>query len=172
MEKMCSLSPNDMDLSGCFWLGLSIVEWATVIGGLAIITGLVKWVIKAQSGGSLPKIKSFRALCREIEPLLDDNTRIFRTFGPNSGKGDGLPKIVRTDLTAWEDIRHQIADNNSEIKNLLNSGQKLIPSDYHLLFQRWISHIDAFNAHLGDPDVDYREHQFPTDVIGIIRKNA
>ena len=153
-------------------MGLSLVEWMTVISGLTAFISILRWVVNAQSGERLPRIKSFRALCREIEPMLDDNTRIFNTFGPNSGKGVGLPKIVRTDLTAWEVIRRQIAHNNAQIKDLLVSSQKLIPSDHHLLFQRWISHIDAFNAHLGDTSVDYREHQFPTDIVEIIHKNA
>lgn len=58
--------------------------------------GLYRWLtdqpkIVPAKLGTMKKLQpkkalsSFRALCRRLKPLLDDNYRIFRDFGPNSG---------------------------------------------------------------------------------------
>jgi hypothetical protein len=166
------MSLDGIDLSGCSALGLSIVDWATVLGGLAILIALARWVFRWQSANRSQKINSFSELCRSLCPLMDDNSRIFNNFGPNSGAGDGRPKAIRFDMTAWNAIKAEIGCNNQKLKFLISSNSDLVPVDHRYIFQRWISHIDAFAAHLHDINVDYRHHQFPADVITIVHDNA
>lgn len=169
-NKSCSLRTANIDLSECSALGLDIAEWATILGGIAILIGLAKWLTGKFRTNAAPKIGSFEGLRKTLRPFVDDNTRIFRTFGPNSNAADGLPKLVRTDLTAWNEIKPQIAANNRKIKKLISNNFALVPTGRMFIFERWLSHIDAFEAHLKNSDVDYRQHQFPIEVLAMVHE--
>jgi hypothetical protein len=172
MKRTCQVSLNGIDLSGCSALGLSIVDWATLLGGLALLIALARWMLRWLIANRTQKINTFRELCRSLSPLMDDNSRIFNNFGPNSGTGDGRPKAIRYDMTAWNAIKTEIGCNNQKLKFLISRHSDLVLVDHEYVFQRWISHIDAFAAHLRDVNVDYRHHQFPADVITIVHDNA
>ena len=103
---------------------------------------------------------------------MDENYRIFSQFGPNSGQSDGLPKNVRFQLKVWYQLREQIVENNTRIRELLKSNLEAVPLEYNPIFLQWLNHIDAFRAHVLDPSADYREHQFPKSVSEIVTRNA
>ena len=116
-------------------------------------------------------VNNFRALCKTLKPLLDDNFRVFRDFGPNSGADSKGP--VRYSLASWYALRKsQILPNNKRIRELIVQHRNLIPADHTEIFDRFISHIDAFETHVADEKVDYREHQFPSEITALINANA
>jgi hypothetical protein len=115
--------------------------------------------------------KKFSLLCRDIKPLLDENARIFRDFGPNSGADAEGP--VRWDLTAWHQLRvSKIAPNNVRIRDLIKTHPDAVPAEKRNLFDSLLSHIDAFEAHISDSKIDYRDHQFPKEIVAIINQTA
>lgn len=119
----------------------------------------------------VPHERSFAALCKLIWPLVDENGRIFRDFGPNSGAALSGEKArsVRFDLSLWRIRREQIGQNNDMIAAYLREYADVVPGIHSDVFSRWLSHIDAFRIHLQNELVDYREHQFPAEVVGIIK---
>lgn len=120
-----------------------------------------------------PDKRSFSDLCRSLWPLMEDNRRIFEDFGPNSGAAHSgaEEKIVRHDLSLWRSRRPAIGVNNELIAKEIRSYADVIPEAHEKLFRKWLSHIEAFAAHLADDDVDYREHQFPRQVVEIIKEH-
>jgi hypothetical protein len=128
-------------------------------------------VKKLSSKRTIASIPNFQFLCRELKPLLDDNYRVFRDFGPNSGAGSKGP--VRYNLNAWYALREsQIVPNNQQIREMIVEHRNVIPGKYKAIFERLISHIDAFQAHVGDSSIDYREHQFPAEIVDIINSSS
>jgi hypothetical protein len=115
--------------------------------------------------------KTFSLLCRDLKPLIDDNGRIFRDFGPNSGADSTGP--VRFDLTAWHELRcSKIVPNNARIRDLIKAHYNTLPAEQRQLFDSLLSHIDAFEAHVANPNIDYRDHQFPKVIVDIINTNS
>lgn len=113
---------------------------------------------------------SFVELCSILRPLVAENSRIFKDFGPNSGRpltGE-TGRQVRFDLSLWHRKRGDIGRNNDIISEFIKSNLNLVPGQHRELFSKWLSHIEAFSAHLQNPEVDYREHQFPIAVLKII----
>jgi hypothetical protein len=119
-------------------------------------------------------INTFPALCRALLPIVQENGRLFRDFGPNSGRQNtDEPTIaVRFDLRIWYAKRIEIAENNSKIKVTVLGARQLIPDAHSSLFNKWLSHIDAFEIHLKDCTIPYTEHQFPVGVIDVIETNS
>jgi hypothetical protein len=103
---------------------------------------------------------------------MEDNRRIFQDFWPNSGADNSgsSAKAVRFDLSLWYGKRDTIVCNNNIISNHIRSNIDLIPEAHLHIFEKWLSHIDAFALHVHDDTIDYREHQFPKDVISIVRE--
>ena len=68
---------------------------------------------------------------------MDENYRIFSRFGPNGGRGDGLPKTVRFQLGVWYKLREKIAENNKNIHALITKNFSVIPLMYRADFTQW-----------------------------------
>jgi hypothetical protein len=166
------------DFSTCKALGFDIPGWigiSTAVIGIAFF--MFRWLRRPVDAEDYkiawrPWRSRFHRLCAEIAPLMDENGRMFREFGPNSGRGDGLPKAVRYNLSIWEQIIPKIALNNSTIKSLINSNFEAIPNRHRAMFREWVYHIDAFEAHSLDSAADYRNNQFPSGVVNIVHKYA
>jgi hypothetical protein len=113
----------------------------------------------------------FLLLCRAILPIFEDNWRIFRDFGPNSGADGSGP--LRQNVESWYEIRRsKIVPNNARIRALVSDHRPHIPDEHRRLFERLLSHIDAFEAHVANDRVDYRDHQFPKEIVEIVRQNG
>jgi hypothetical protein len=115
---------------------------------------------------------TFSSVCKVIWPYMEDNRRIFQDFWPNSGADNSgsSAKAVRFDLSLWYGKRDTIVCNNNIIANHIRSNINLIPEAHLHIFEKWLSYIDAFALHVHDNTIDYREHQFPKDVISIVRE--
>lgn len=177
----CQRAWEALDLSNCKPLGLDAATWIAVLTAfVAASVFVVRWVRRRKRSANLDNRKvsrslwrsRFRNLCRSIKPIMDENYRIFSRFGPNSGRGDGLPKMVRSDLGIWYQMRETIVENNAQIRALITNNLSEIPVDYRPIFHRWLDHIDAFRAHVLDNEADYREHQFPRGASDIVNRHA
>lgn len=181
LASVCAGAMRAYDLSACKPLGLDASTWIAVLSALVALCfyagrKLTKWRRSEKPDSyhirrSLTQSR-FRKLCAALKPLMNDNYRIFARFGPNSGRGDGLPKTVRYELGIWYQSRKKIVENNAKIGSLITSNLSAIPSEFQYSFSQWLDHIDAFSAHVEDPSADYREHQFPKEVSSIVSRYA
>jgi hypothetical protein len=177
--QQCLNALQAHDLSMCKPLGIALEGWAAILPVLAGVVfffgrAMGRWAARPSDPDRIqvrPWRTRFQSLCRAIRPLMDENGRIFREFGPNSGAG-GPARVVRYDLGIWNQLIPTIVENNARIRNLIGANIKAIPQRYAHLFHRWINHIDAFEAHAQDPLADYGHHQFPAEVVNIITRNA
>jgi hypothetical protein len=164
----CARAASSGSLPDCKPFGFTIVDWLTILASLASILGGLYWLInRILLKVDQARIRNFKTLRKAIRPLMEDNSRIFSEFGPNSGahsKGS-----VRFDVSVWKRARFTIGENNLEISRLIRDHQDLIPARHRKTFGNWLTHIDAFAAHLEDETVDYRNHQFPAAIPDIIR---
>ncbi|EMF7366339.1 hypothetical protein ABMY33_21435 [Vibrio vulnificus] len=110
--------------------------------------------------------KSLRKAASAIRPLLDENRRIFMTFGPNSGSGS--TGDLRHDMSLWEELKKtQIVPNNDKIRNILDSVSEFSQSE-QVTVSDIKSHIEAFKKHCEDPEFDYSNNQFPQSFADLI----
>ncbi len=181
LGSVCSKAMRAYDLSACKPLGLDAATWIAVLTLLApVLFFFGRLIIRRLRNSEVNSYyirrsltrSRFRKLCAALKPLMDENYRIFSSFGPNGGRGDGLPKNVRHELGIWYQARKKIVENNAIIRSFITSNFRAIPPDFRLLFSLWLDHIDAFYAHVQDPSADYREHQFPRDVSSIVSQYA
>lgn len=84
------------------------------------------------------------------------------TFGPRSNADAESPE--KFDLKAWQRARLTIGKNNSEILALIRENANHIPKRWQNAFTDWKNHIIAFQAHLDDSKVDYRNYQFQKEI--------
>jgi hypothetical protein len=171
MYTICKSAIERGDLRICEPLGLSLADWATILGLLLAIAGGLKFLggpiarrlVNRRDAG---RFRSFKGLSSAVRRLAHENKRIFRTFGPKSGAADD--GFDRFDVAAWHQARLNIRTNNERILLLLQNNIDLVPARYLQTFTEWINHIEAFSAHLNDPNVDYRHHRFPDKLDAIL----
>lgn len=176
--EICARAVHTADLSTCKPLGFDLLGWITI---LTAVVGVIFFVIRrgetsasASPSATIPWRpwrSRFRAVCATIKPMMDENGRLFEEFGPNSGR-DGGPKKVRYDLSVWKQTLPKIVGNNAKIREVIEANRPAIPAEHQRLFTTWINHIDAFEAHAADDLVDYRENQFPIEVVQLVGRCA
>lgn len=106
-----------------------------------------------------------------IYPIIKDNEYIFKSVGPNSNVRE--TEDLRWDLTLWYKYRSEaIIPNNQKIKEILNENKQLLSEAELALTQDMITHIDAFEEHVKNPDFDYSEHRFPSDFPEMIENKC
>ncbi|TAE31809.1 MAG: hypothetical protein EAZ91_06770 [Cytophagales bacterium] len=120
---------------------------------------------------TLPVIKSFEDLCAALKTYFDENSLIFKMFGPNSG-ADGVGPL-REDMTLWyKSRREKILPNNRNISALIDEYSKLIVQEHKSLFEAFQAHSYAFEKHCEDANFDYTLYQFPKEIVNVINKFA
>jgi hypothetical protein len=113
----------------------------------------------------------FREMCRRIRPLFEENARIFKDFGPNSGAASASP--LRSNLESWYHMRSKrIVPNNREIAALVKISYSLIPAEHRRIFDKLLSHIEAFELHVGDENINYSDKQFPAAIVSLVEEMA
>jgi predicted nucleotidyltransferase len=113
------------------------------------------------------EVSNFPNLAHEIWPLITENHRAFKSYGPRSGAADAAP--VRWDLSLWEEAKTDIIlPNNQKIEELIKSNWEQIPPKYQPAFEKMLTHIYAFEKHCENSTIDYTEHQFPQEFTSII----
>jgi hypothetical protein len=159
----------------CQPLGFSLFDWLQALAAAIAILGSlaagIRWAFK-RFPIRKRRIRSFRALCRKLDPIITKNGRSFANFGPNSGIGDGQPKVVRENLGVWRGVRADIAKNNEAMKRLVEEHWSLVPMEHRVLFEIWLDHISAFSQHVRDPLADYRDHKFPIEIARVVRNGV
>ena len=184
MLNVCLEAWKTSDLSSCKPLGLGIDVWVSVIGlsilGLLALLWRTFWRVVTSVGHIFGVAlawtwhkalgqSEYEKLSATLRPLVRDNKRIFEAFGPKSGKN---VDEVRHDLSLWFENRRKIEENNKIIKDEIFKNYDNIPIEYRSIFDSWVSHIDAFEAHLKNDSVDYRNNRFPKEVLKIIGADA
>jgi len=112
--------------------------------------------------------ENFYQFCQSLIPLMDDNKYIFKTYGPNSLASEIEP--LRNDLTLWNESRvDYIIPNNEIIECIIIQNKLLIPALHTELFQKLRAHIYSFKKHIENPNFDYSEYQFPSEIEYIIK---
>lgn len=113
----------------------------------------------------------FTSMCRTILPIIKDNEYIFKHIGPNSGANES--GVLRIDLSLWNTLKiKSIVPNNTKIKTIIEKNIHLVPSENRDLFNELILHIQAFEAHVNDANVDYGQNQFPKNITGVIENTC
>lgn len=160
------------------------MESNMVVGTIVIISALAynlchRYIEYRQSRPNGPAYKNisqdvfpnFSSMCQAILPILKDNEYIFTHTGPNSSSqecGD-----LRMDLSLWNTIKiDSILPNNTKIKNIIERNKHLVPECHRQLFQELCLHINAFEKHVKDPNIDYTEHQFPKSITEVIEQTC
>lgn len=136
--------------------------------GLVLLSCLFFYKIKFGSTSVATKTyKTLAAAAADIRKIMEDNRRVFLSFGPNSSAG--ATGELRHDPSAWHQLRHEtICPNNEKIRNILNSIKRINSSE-HLLVQKMLSHIEAFAHHCQNPDSNYSDNQFPRGFSDMIQ---
>jgi hypothetical protein len=157
-----------------------IGNWDWLLGIFLIILGLWwntrnRMLDLKHSKSSNPEFKNVQKVefntdmevYKAIYPIIKDNEYIFKSVGPNSNARE--TDDLRSDLTLWYKYRSEaIIPNNQKIKEILLKNKSLFKETELEVVQKMITHIDAFEEHVKNPDFDYSEHQFPTEFPEII----
>jgi len=134
----------------------------------------VKELLEAQfsdilEAGKYNDIQLFKDLCKAIKPYFEENGRIFKKFGPNSGADVKEP--LRWNLTLWYKARREkLLPNNKIVSTLINEYVSLIPEEHKELFDEFQSHAYAFEKHCEDAGFDYTMYQFPKRIVDVINQ--
>ncbi len=105
--------------------------------------------------------KTLKEASSSIKKILDDNKRIFKSYGPNSSLTEVNDIRTNEQLSVWNDIKEKkIIPNNEKIYLILENIDKFEENEV-IHVDNMKSHIEAFRNHVSNKDVDYREHQFP-----------
>lgn len=111
---------------------------------------------------------NYDSLCLEIGYLLNINKNLWREFGPNSSSNSDKDPL-KQDLKLWETIKsNTILPNNKKINDLIEQNKNIIPQSDKFIFEKMKHHIIAFEAHVFDETIDYRNNQFPIEFEKLI----
>ena len=178
---VCAKGWESADLSSYKPLGFDLLGWVAIATAIITVAGFcIKWLItrkpvQSETDTTLkwrPWRRRFPALCKLLSIPMNENSRIFREFGPNSGSGQDVGRVVKYDVKVWNGLLPTIVLNNGKIGALIRANQLIIPARHSAIFAQWINHIDAFSAHVADPDLDYREYQFPAEIVNVVHRYA
>jgi len=107
------------------------------------------------------KFKTLKEASCLVKKILDDNKRIFKSYGPNSS----LSRVddIRTteQLSLWNDAKeNKIIPNNAKIYLVLENIDKFEENEVNHVYDMK-SHIEAFKNHVLNKNTDYSKYQFP-----------
>jgi predicted nucleotidyltransferase len=110
--------------------------------------------------------KNLAAAASDIRKIMEENRRIFLSFGPNSSAG--ATGEIRHDPSSWQQFRVEtICPNNEQIRNILKAVKHVSAIDKPVV-EKMLSHIEAFAHHCKNPGSDYRNNQFPQEFSSVI----
>lgn len=105
-----------------------------------------------------------------IKKLLDENKRIFKTYGPNSSSHNITDLNTEQELQIWSKSKlEHIIPNNERIYTILENIDFFQPDELKLV-TAMKNHIEAFKEHCNNVDVDYTKYQFPIKFSDLISK--
>jgi predicted nucleotidyltransferase len=139
----------------------------TVLGALlALLACLFFYKLKFTSPHGEKRYKNLADAALDIRKIMEENRRIFLSFGPNSSAGS--TSEIRHDPGLWHQQSHEtICPNNKQIRNILRS-LKSVSAIEQPAVEKMLSHIEAFEHHCENPNYDYRNNQFPQEFSNLI----
>lgn len=107
------------------------------------------------------KFKTLKEASSSIKMILEDNKRIFKSYGPNSSLNRVDDIRTNEQLSVWNyNKKKKIIPNNEKIYLILQNIDNLEEDEIkHVNDMK--SHIEAFKSHVYNKNVDYTKHQFP-----------
>lgn len=140
-----------------------------LVGALMISTSCFLFWTKYSTTNKTKKSKNYKNLSsasKDLRPILEENRRIFNTFGPNSDAGS--TGELRHDYNVWNRLKsEQIVPNNIKILDILNNTETY-KADEISHIEKMKSHIQAFEDHCKNPKFDYSNNQFPIGFSDLI----
>ncbi len=110
--------------------------------------------------------KNLATAASDIRKIMEENRRIFLSFGPNSSAG--ATGEIRHDPSSWQQLRQEtICPNNEQIRNILKTVKRFSAVEQPIV-EKMLSHIEAFAHHCENPNYDYRDNQFPREFSNLI----
>lgn len=106
------------------------------------------------------KSKKYITMCASINSILYENYKLYYENCPFIDIDiDG-----QIEVDNWYTIQEtMIVPNNDKILATIKDSQCLIPNDKIDLFLKMQQHINSFNKHVSNRNLDYSKHQFPKD---------
>ncbi|MDH5976873.1 hypothetical protein L8R98_08795 [Vibrio splendidus] len=171
-QRVVQLGSSIEILSSEWYVKLSLSSEAdtffVLIGFILVLIACGLFYLKHYHS-SIEKVvtyKNLRKAASTIRPILDENRRIFMTFGPNSDSGN--TGELRHDMALWEELKKtQIVPNNDKIRSVLDSVSEFDQSEQSVVSDIK-SHIEAFKKHCENPEFDYSKNQFPQAFADLI----
>jgi len=116
------------------------------------------------------QFKTLKKASCTIKKILDDNKRIFKSHGPNSSLKNIDDIRNNEQLATWNTIKEKkIIPNNKKIYTILENIERINDNEVsHITSMK--NHIEAFQNHVLNKNVDYTKHQFPTLFAILITK--
>lgn len=170
-QRIINLASSIEFLSHDYYVKLSLSAgtdtFTIILGCLMVMSSIILFCLRLRNSSNKKcTYKSLKKASSAIRPLMDNNRRVFTTFGPKSNSFDveGLPQ----DYDVWENLKtEQIIPNNAEILEILN-GVKEFTEVENPIIEKMKSHIEAFKEHCKRPSFDYSSHQFPLEFADLI----
>lgn len=170
-QRIINLASSVEIISREFYVKLSLSSgtdtFTIIIGCLMVLTSVTLFFLRLKNNSIKKRsYKSLKKASSAIRPLMDDNRRVFSTFGPKSNSFDinELPQ----DYDVWENLKtEQIVPNNDEILIILNGVKKFTEVEAPIV-EKMKAHIEAFKEHCKNPNFDYSSHQFPLAFADLI----
>ena len=160
-------------------LQLNIIVGLIILVATLFYNSYHRYIEYKQSTPNEPAYKSvhqdlfvdFASMCQTILPILKDNEYIFTHTGLNSSANECAE--LRLDLSLWDTLKKDsIIPNNAKIRQIISKNIHLVPQSYKHLFNELDLHIQAFEAHVNNPNIDYTEHQFPKAITEVIEETC
>lgn len=133
---------------------------------LVLLSCLFFYKLKFSPALGRKTFKNLAAAASDIRKIMEENRRIFLSFGPSSSAG--ATGEIRHDPSYWQQLRHEtICPNNEQIRNILKSVKHVTAIEQPVV-EKMYSHIEAFAHHCENPSYDYRDNQFPREFANLI----
>jgi len=134
--------------------------------GLVLLSCLFFYKLKFLPPLGTKTYKNLAVAASDIRKIMEENRRIFLSFGPNSSAG--ATGEIRHDPSSWQQLRQEtIRPNNEKIRNILKSIKRVSVIEQPVV-EKMLSHIEAFAHHCENPNYDYRNNQFPKEFSNLI----
>ena len=157
-------------LTQSFYLSITLSDDAEAVVfwcGIVLITVSIFFFYRIHvNNNEIKSYISLKAAAGDIRKYLEENRRVFKECGPNSGKTQFGE--LHQDMGVWELSKKEIiVPNNQAIYELIKAVKNITPAQKTAV-DKMLLHIEHFKAHVEDPTIDYTKHQFPQEFSDLI----
>lgn len=139
-----------------------------IIGCLMICASCYLFSIRSNKNNeSKTNYRSLKKAAPALRKCLEENERVFKECGPNSSQYQQQEEL-RVDFTVWDNAKvNIILPNNDKIYKIISSIKKYSPEENRII-NRMKTHIEHFEVHVKNDEVDYTDYQFPQEFSDLI----